>query len=113
MAIGSIAMPPPPPPADAADVETLWSSSDLYGNMTNEDDAWDWTILKIMDYLGKVKKEHQHFRIILNNNWNRCKELGGPIIRSIAKYHTIESVVGGGFKATLHTQNAFVRQRRV
>ena len=51
----------PAPPADAADVETLWSSSDLYGNMTNEDDAWDWTILKIRDYLGKVKKENQNF----------------------------------------------------
>ena len=88
----------PAPPADAADVETLWSCSDLYGNIK---------LLKFMDYLGTVKAANQNVRIILNNNWNRCKAAGGPIIPSIQKCNTMEPAVGGGFKATLHTQNAF------
>ena len=99
-------MPPSFPRADPANVETLLSSSDLYGNITDDDDAWDWTLLKFMDYLGMVKAENQSFRIILNYNWNRC-EAGGPIIPSIQKCHTMEPAVGGGFNATLHTQNAF------
>ena len=98
---------PPPPPADAADVETLWSSSDLYGNITDDDAGWDWTILKFMDYLGMVKAENQNFHIILNNNWNRCNEAGARIMPLVQKCHTMEPANGGGFKATLHTQNAF------
>ena len=47
------------------------------------------------------------FRIILNNNWNRCKEAGGPIIPSIQKCQEVKPAFGGGFKATLHTLNAF------
>ncbi len=60
---------------------------------------------RVSELLQQYKKDAFGWRNVLNNHFNRCKELGGPIISSISDSHRFTPAVGGGFKCKLHTKN--------
>ncbi len=70
------------------------------------DSAFKELLRRVSELLQQYKKDEFGWRIVLNNHFNRCKELGGPIISSIQDSHKITPAVGGGFMRKLHTKNS-------
>ncbi len=62
---------------------------------------------RVSELLQQYKKDEFGWGNVLNNHFNRCKELGGPSISSIQDSITITPAVGGeGFMCKLHTKNS-------
>ena len=103
LAIGSIAM---SVPATIELADQLFKKPSWLTSAADEDDAWEKTLLKLMEYLNAVKKPMQVWRQVLHNHFVRRKVAGGPIIPSIRDCHTVAPAIGGGFEATLNIQNS-------
>ena len=84
--------------------EILWSSANWHQfvgvGAADVDDAWEKTLLKLMEYIKAVSKKKERNKI------NGRKVACGPIIHSIQSCHTAEPAIGGGFEATLNIPNS-------